>query len=61
MFFVSPTCRMTRCRSDRRMSRVTRSSSDIGRSVFTPGVSMTACRRPVRLSVPRLTSTVVPG
>ena len=61
MFLASHTCRTRAPGSLIRMSRVTRSSSDMGSREYTPGVSITSSVVPRSRASPRVTSTVVPG
>ncbi len=60
-FLASPTTTTARGASSRRMSRVTRSSSEEGTNEAAPGVSTTVTRRPAMCMWPVETSTVVPG
>jgi hypothetical protein len=63
-FFASPTCTSASCRSVRRMSRVTASSSLMATRLFVPGESSSSqgSDSPSPNEIfPRVISTVVPG
>ena len=60
-FLASATCTIFSKSSLRIISLATRSSSECGRKLFTPGVSITTDPSLSKTALPCITSTVVPG